>query len=70
MRVTISRGFSFRDLSRVPIIVDAGAAADAVENLIRNSWTRSDIFLIEEVPDACGEDDLNFGNLKIARISV
>jgi len=47
--VTISRGFSFSDLKRVPVIVDARAAADAVETLIRNSWTHSNIFVIEEV---------------------
>jgi hypothetical protein len=31
------------------VTVDADAAVDAVENLIRNSWTCSDIFVIEEV---------------------
>lgn len=49
MRVTISRGFSFSDLRKVPGTVEAGAAVDAVETLIRNSWTHSDVFVIEEV---------------------
>ena len=49
MRVTISRGTSFSDLKKVRAIVDAQAAADAIEILLRNSWTLSDIFVIEEV---------------------
>jgi hypothetical protein len=48
MQVTISRGTSFSDLKKVRAIVDARAAADAVETLIHNSWTHSDVFLIEE----------------------
>ena len=48
MRVTISRGTSFCDLKKVRVIVDAEAATDAVETLIRNSWTHSDVFVIDE----------------------
>jgi len=57
MRVTISIGASFADLEIVPVTVDASAAVDAVEILIRNSWTMSDIFLIEETREAFGEAD-------------
>jgi hypothetical protein len=55
VRVTISRGVSFSDFRKIPVIVDAGAAVDAVEALIRNSWTASDIFLIEEAHEDFGE---------------
>jgi hypothetical protein len=59
MRVTISRGISFSHLRRVPAIIDADAAVNAVETLIRNSWTVSDIFLIEEAQNSCaGYDNL------------
>lgn len=57
VRATISCGVSFSDLKRVPAIVDAGAAADAVEALIRNSLTAWDIFLIEEMHEDYSELD-------------
>jgi len=55
MRVTISHGASFADLRKARAIAHASAAVDAVEALIRNSWTHSDIFLIEEAQEGRGE---------------
>jgi hypothetical protein len=54
MKVTISRGDSFSRLTKVRAIVGAEAAGHAVEAQIRNRCTRSDIFAIEQAPDACG----------------
>ena len=55
VRATISRGNSFSDLKKVRVIVDAEAATDAVEALIRNSWTHSDVFVIEEAHEDLGD---------------